>query len=241
MIDPGYQSIRLGVTVLQRLSEPDGPPVNIWERTTVQITTYKSHLKRELRTAQLGRCCFCRRRLGDIRDTHLEHYLEKSAYPNLTFKTQNLALSCSTCNGHKNVAFIKLSTAISKRRRRLGPIKVVHQCPGLLGSWSDTDGLQHQAYRWIHPHFDHYGTHLSIEKGWIFVPVTDKGRRCIKYLKLNQLGEIERRARQERLAERDSALGLFFAGIAEANRGKIRDIVDDILEVMRQAKARRPA
>ncbi|WP_164844757.1 HNH endonuclease [Brucella pituitosa] len=71
-----------------------------WDSRAKIVTEFKQNLKSTLRHAQRSLCCYCRRPLGDYRDTELEHIIEKSAHPAFTFEI-NLALSCSTCNNQK--------------------------------------------------------------------------------------------------------------------------------------------
>jgi len=188
-----------------------------WESKAECVTKLKKKLKDDLRNIQVARCCYCRRHLGDIQDTHLEHFIEKSAFPDLTFSIKNLSLSCSTCNTMKNSCFRRLSTKESMRQSRLaGVIVKAYRCPVLtkstLSSLSDAN-----EYRWFNPHLEPFSDHIVIRKNWIFLAKTAKGRRVTKSLKLNALKNVELRAASERLAAKKGTLAFTVGLISEAS------------------------
>jgi hypothetical protein len=188
-----------------------------WDSRAASVVEFKKHLKDLLRSSQVGRCCYCRRHLGDIQDTHLEHYIEKAAFPALTFSILNLALSCSTCNTKKNSVFLKTSNALSKvQSAAQGAAVKLFCCPvlrnGSLSNISDTN-----EYLWVHPHVDRFSEHMVIKKDWVFSWLTPKGRCCIESLHLNDLYNIEMRAAAERLAEKRGTLEFVAAIIAESS------------------------
>lgn len=207
-----------------------------WDSGAMVVNAFKTHLKTNLRTLQSGRCCYCRRHLGDTRDTHLEHFLEKSTYPGFRFEIVNLGLSCSTCNGNKLVAFQRISRLVQKRKTRTTGLPCTKTtAPAVLGTHNA--GLPPlTAYRWVHPHHDTYTDHIRIRKSWVYAPHSRKGFRTIRGLKLNVLGELERRARRERLTSKGGAIAILFGAIAESNTTSATDLFADIAHAIRQRR-----
>ncbi len=187
-----------------------------WDSRAVVVKQFKSHVKKALREIQVGRCCYCRRHLGDIHDTHLEHFVEKSAFPVLTFSIKNLSLSCSTCNTMKNACFRKHSARESKRQSRItksnvkalrSPVLICHLPPAM----TDPD-----EYRWLNPHLDPFSDHIDIRKNWVFFPKSAKGRRVTRNLRLNALRNVEVRAASERLAAKKGTLAFAVGLMSES-------------------------
>jgi hypothetical protein len=90
------------------------------------------------------------------------------------------------------------------------------------------------AYRWIHPHFDNFSEHVTIQRGWVFAWKSAKGLRTIRGMKLNALAQIERRALAERLAARHGPLSLLIGGVAELNHASARDVCVGIAAELRR-------
>lgn len=189
-----------------------------WESQSKAVIEFKKGVKDALRIAQVGRCCYCRRPLGDIQDTHLEHFIEKSAFSKFTFEPQNLALSCSTCNSQKSAVFRKISSRLSKSISLIAGRKVeIKRCP-VLNRYNCRNISNTSEYRWPHPHLDDFSEHISIRKNWVFTPKTAKGKRCIRSLKLNALYSLERRAAAERLAGQRGRLAFIATAVSETSQ-----------------------
>jgi len=170
-----------------------------WESKAKVVRNFKTSLKLQLRNKQKGRCCFCRRLLGDDGDVHIEHYLEKSALPELTFEIKNLALSCSTCNNAKAGAYKRLCGRLRKQKFRKEGIKsTITRCIGFSGAFLPE--LHQNQFRLVHPYFHCFDDHLAIKKGWIYVSKSRIGYRTRKCLKFNDISAIEARAKSELLA-----------------------------------------
>jgi len=238
LIEPGFQSIEptpqypIGVSAATLASYA-------WESRAAQVITFKDTLKIELRRIQLGRCCYCRRLLGDVRDTHLEHFLEKAAFPKFAFEICNLGLSCSTCNGHKNSKYLRISNFVGRKiSKRTGVPTKVMRCAGLSGACGSSLPMTSGNYRWVHPHFDRFGNHIVIRKGWIYQACTPKGHRTIQSLRFNLLGEIERRNMIERLAATSGMTALLWGVVAEFDKFSAKDLVEELVAEIRARKQR---
>lgn len=215
-----------------------------WTSKANSVVVFKSSLKDKLRQVQLGRCCYCRRMLGDSITIDLEHFIEKAAHPTFTFAIQNLALSCRTCNGKKNEAYLRLCGRLS--RNSASPISAavkVLRCPTLTEPLTSAAPLptSTQAYRWVHPHFDEFSTHIAIKKNWIFSWKTKKGLRTIRGLRLNALAQIERRAIAERLAARAGAMSLAIAAFAELDFASAKVVCMSVASELRRRRNSRRA
>lgn len=220
----------LGINAIQ-LSSYD------WSSKAGVVLQFKAALKADLRTAQLGRCCYCRRLLFDDISTHIEHFIEKAHYPLFTFEIKNLALSCGTCNTQKNGKNKLLASLIKKRAARQGKAPS-SRCPTLVQELAPNSTLPSdpQHYRWVHPHLDKYSDNIQIRKGWIFFGKTLKGTRTIRGVSLNALSQIERRALFERLATRGGALSIIVGVIAELEQHKAKEVAAVLATVLRQRR-----
>lgn len=137
---------------------------NDWDKNV--FDSIKASIVDDLRPKQENKCCYCRTELGfDIKAVDIEHVIPKSQYPQFTFYTKNLALSCPGCNtskGKKNV----LGKPI-KRYPRSGNNLII-----------------------IHPHFDDYFSNIAIHDGAIYEGLNDKGCETIKQCKIYRLKEV---------------------------------------------------
>lgn len=215
-----------------------------WTSSAQDVKRFKTSLKDDLRTAQFGRCCYCRRMLSDPMATDLEHFVEKSVHPWLTFEIHNLALSCGTCNSKKNEVFLRLSRRLNRRASVATGVPVsLLRSPTLVASLPPLSPLptNSAAYRWVHPHFDMYSDHMEIHKGWIFTWFSVKGLRTIRGMQLNALAQIERRALSERLASRKGPLSLMVGALAELNHATAKDVSEKLVAELRRRRAARAA
>jgi uncharacterized protein (TIGR02646 family) len=208
-----------------------------WDSKSAKVQKFKEHVKEKFRESQRGRCAFCRRQLGDIRDTHLEHFIEKAAYPDFTFVITNLALTCSTCNGRKEDERKRLLKTLRVRAKRRGRvIGDIRLTPAVFGTITDEMPRLAQ-YRWIHPHFDVYSKNVSIKKDWIYVPCSLKGYRTVRSLRLNELASMERIARRERLLSKKGLVALLGTAIfAESENATIKTIFSDLSYAIKEQR-----
>ena len=169
-----------------------------WESGSNCVKDFKAFIKPALRASQKGHCCYCRRQLSDDIAVDIEHYIEKSVVPQLTFEIQNLALSCKTCNSNKNSTFQRLSSRIKRDKVKKGSSNTTNQSPA-IGKYDYSVGVNAQNYRWVHPHFHIYSQHIKIHCGWIYEGKSKLGIKTIKGLELNKIGQIEQRALEERV------------------------------------------
>lgn len=208
-----------------------------WRSRAGIATEFRTSLKHSLRIAQKGRCCYCRRRLGDERDTELEHFLEKAEFPQYTYEIRNIGLSCSTCNGMKNSRFLRISNHLTRKAAAAGAANpsvlrspVVSSAP--IGNFDDAN-----SYRWVHPHFDNFTDHIVVHRSWIYVGKTAKGRRSIGGMKLNALAALERRAVAERLMEKKGTLSFTVGLLSELGSFKARTIAEIASAEIRRRKS----
>ena len=208
-----------------------------WSSKAGVVLRFKAALKADLRTAQMGRCCYCRRLLFDDISTHIEHFVEKAYYPLFTFEIKNLALWCGTCNTQKNGKHKSLTSLIKKRAERHGKAPSP-RCPTLAQELAPNAPLPSdpQHYRWVHPHLDKYSDNIQLRKGWVFVGKTHKGSRTIRGVNLNALVQIERRALFERLATRGGMLSIAVGVIAELEQHEAKEVAAVVATVLRQRR-----
>ena len=210
-----------------------------WNSSAKDVLSFKTALKDGLRAIHQGRCCYCRRMLTDPTSTDLEHFIEKATYPWLAFEIQNLALSCHTCNSMKNQSFLRLCSRLSRIASAATGVPVkVQRCPALVAPLALLAPLPtvSTAYRWVHPHFDNFSAHVTIQKGWVFAWQSAKGARTIHGMQLNALAQIERRALAERLAARGGPLSLLAGALAELNHAPARDVCVTIAAELRRRR-----
>ena len=208
-----------------------------WESRANAAIAFRAGLKVALRAAQLGRCCFCRRHLYDDYATHLEHFVDKATFPQFGYEIRNLALSCGTCNIRKNAYF-----SIWDRRYRfmtrnfVGP--VFARCPVLSVALKSGDAFPTDPvnFSWVSPHFHSYSQHILLTRGWVFKGQSPEGRRTIRSLKLNDVGQIERRALAERLEARGGALSMLVGAISVLDQHRANDVKDAIIKVIRRRR-----
>lgn len=212
----------------------------VWKSEANFVVSFKTHLKDQLRAAQKGRCCYCRRMLSsNDQDTHLEHFIEKAVHFEFSFHVQNLALSCSTCNTMKNASFSHVQKILRKRAQRRGGVAQL-RCPVLslaLAPGVPLPATNHD-YRWVHPHFDTYSLHIYLEKGWIFEWRSPKGRRTIQGMRLNALARVERRAMEERIDARKGRVSMLVAGLAELEHQRATEVALAIARVIRRRRGK---
>ncbi|WP_323923947.1 HNH endonuclease family protein [Aeromonas veronii] len=211
-----------------------------WNSGANVVINFKGNLKVALRKAQCGRCCFCRRQLYDDYATHLEHFLDKESFNEYRFEVFNLALSCGTCNGKKNGTF----STWSKNNRRavanfIGPTTPSRLSPFLNGPLSPNAQYPNQpaAFSWVHPHFHLYSEHISISRGWVFKYLTNEGKNTIDGVKLNDVGEIERRALAEKLENRGSRLSKLVCAMSELEFHRASDVGTALAKAIRRKRA----
>ncbi|NYF36839.1 hypothetical protein HDC96_002640 [Stenotrophomonas sp. JAI102] len=195
-----------------------------WSSQTKAALAFKTSLSRALRVAQVGRCCYCRRVLYDNYATHIEHFIDKSSFPEYRFEIRNLALSCGTCNIKKAGYFKRWN-----RRSRIPSLGInSHHCPVINTQLPPGTPYPTEAkdFRWVNPYVHNYSNHIDLGRGWIFRSKTREGGRTIKWLKLNEVGEIERRALFERMQTRGGLLSKLVYAISELNQHRARDVGD---------------
>lgn len=64
-----------------------------WEQFVCEHHESFETLRQELLTSQGGYCAYCEKRIN-IRKSHIDHYFPRNSFSNLTFKKENLYLSC---------------------------------------------------------------------------------------------------------------------------------------------------
>lgn len=200
-----------------------------WENSRGRVSTFKNHLKETLRGLQQGRCAYCRRFLGLVSDTDLEHIIEKAVYTDFTYEILNLALSCSDCNSSKNRHSYSLKKALKK----------TDNIPPFLFSPIPRGGdypNKPENYRWVHPHFDEYSLHISIAKGWIYKYKSVKGAKQIRFLGLNKIGRVEKNMRIEKLNARPGVLSKIVFQISQCEYENYNVLVNELIHGLLKKK-----
>lgn len=208
-----------------------------WTSNANVVNLFKDGLKVSLRVAQLGRCCFCRRLLYHDYASHLEHFVDKDGYGNYTFEILNLALACGTCNIKKNGNFSSWARKFRDLAKKSGT-PVVTRCPVLAvqlvaGAPYPTNPA---AFRWVNPHVHNYSDHIEIHRGWVFRGKTREGARTIRGVKLNEVGEVERRALSERLEMRGGKLSMLVGAMSELSQHRAGDVGRAVAAVLRRRR-----
>ncbi|ABS17212.1 HNH endonuclease (plasmid) [Brucella anthropi] len=228
----GFESIVPTPTYAKGVSLASFAGLN-WDSRAGIVTAFKLSLKSELRRSQHALCCYCRRPLGDPRDTDLEHIIEKAAHPAFTFEIRNLALSCSTCNSQKARTYKLLCEKIKKRSKKISGDGVkVNRSPVLSSNLPPVAISSAADFRWVHPHLDIFSNHIVLKKGYIFQRRTLKGYRTIQGLQLNALTRVEHRAAVEKLLTRKGPLSMAFGAFAQMhyhNPNQVFSILADVL------------
>lgn len=198
-----------------------------WENSSGRVAAFKKHLKEQLRLIQGGRCAYCRRLLGLVSDTDIEHIVEKALFSDFTYEVYNLALSCSECNSAKNLH----SQYLKKKLKLTNNVAPFLSSPIAAGSaYPSTPN----SYRWVHPHFDEYSQHILISKGWIYKNRSPKGARQIRFLKFNRIGKIEKNFRLERLKARKGPGAKLCYLIAESNHTQLHTLVGELVTFLKE-------
>lgn len=208
-----------------------------WESKANVAVAFRGGLKVALRTAQLGRCCFCRRQLYDDYATHLEHFVDKATFPHFSYEIRNLALCCGTCNIRKNSYFSTWDRRYRFMTRKfVGP--VLARCPVLSVVLNAGDPFPTipASFYWVNPHIHNYSQHIQLSRGWVFEGRSPEGKRTIRSLKLNDVGQIERRALAERLEARGGALSMLVGMISLLDQHRANDVRDAIVKVIRRRR-----
>lgn len=185
-----------------------------WESQAKDVKAFKAFLKDELREAQVGTCCFCRRVIHD--DCDLEHFLEKAEYKSHEFKITNLALSCTRCNTKKQGRFKRIMNRLEKSAGK----KLTPASPWIVGFYDMTKPDHSQAYRIIHPHFHDYSINLVIHKNWVYKHNTKIGLRTKKTFDLNGIAELEFRYLKEAILRRKSTTSKLLASASIWSEGE---------------------
>lgn len=203
-----------------------------WSSQSKVAIEFKTSLKIDLREAQRGRCCFCRRFLFDDYATHIEHFIDKDSFPEYTFSIRNLALSCGTCNFKKNGYFRKWMKRTTAPSLAVTPhCSPVTNVPLPPGSAYPSDA---KNFRWVNPYTHSYSEHIELVRGWMFRGLSREGRRTIRWLKLNEIGEIERRALAERMEGRGGILSMMVHAISELSHHRAKHIGESLTKAIKR-------
>ncbi len=201
-----------------------------WTSKARIVTDFKTELKRNLRTCQFGRCCFCRRLLYDDYAAQLEHFVDKDSYPEHRFEIRNLAVSCGTCNVKKNGYFSKWMAGYRRLTNNPNAIRIpVFSIQLNSGAQFPTNSAD---FRWVNPYVHNYSDHIAIARGWVFTWHSPTGRRTVRGLRLNDLAEVELRALKEKLEMRGGMLSMLVASMSELEVHRARDIARVVAKVI---------
>lgn len=227
-IDSGFDTIHPTPTYPENITK-EMLKGKRWQNTGGNVPKFKTHLKEQLRDTQDGRCAYCRRFLGLVNDTHLEHIIEKAIYSDYTFEIVNISLSCSECNTAKNQHSFELT-------RRLKQDKTVP--PFLFRPITSGTGYPAapETYRFVHPYFDRYSDHITISKGWIYKYHSAKGAKQVRFLKFNAIGKIEKQFRIERLRARKGTGSKLIYLMSECTYEKLPALISQFSESLKKEK-----
>ncbi len=209
----------------------------LWSSQAKAAKDFRDGLKVSLRTAQGGLCCYCRRHLHDDYAVHIEHFVDKDAYPRYSFEIRNLALSCGTCNTNKNGYFSSLKARLRSRLGYVGPrLPMVPTVRGrLLPNAPFPNGSA--AFRWVSPHFHDYSGHIELTNAWVFRRISVEGWRTIRGCKLNELAKVELRAHSERLQRQSQGqLSSLVVDIESLNQQQAAQALDALAADIRRLR-----
>lgn len=147
----------------------------IWENDCLKVV--KGKIKQFYRDKLGEQCCYCRKNThGEFKMVlDIEHVLPKSRFRHLMFTLYNLSVSCKRCNmniKNEDISFFTDLTAVNENPEN----------PDL--------------YKFIHPNFDPYFSHLELftqsvnDKTLIkyrIVADSKKGNFTYEYFKLSEL------------------------------------------------------
>ncbi|HEV2714902.1 MAG TPA: hypothetical protein VGU64_06520 [Terriglobales bacterium] len=208
-----------------------------WRSGATVVELFKDGVKVSLRTAQLGRCCFCRRHLYDDYATHIEHFVDKAQYPDYSFEIRNLALSCGTCNIRKSAHFSSWAARYRFFTRGfVGPLVPRSPVLNVQLKSGDKFPVSQGDFSWVNPHVHDYSWHIKLTRGWVFGGRSPEGRRTIRGLKLNDVGEIERRALTERLEMRGGKLSMLVGALASLDQHRASEVARAAIAVINRRR-----
>lgn len=205
-----------------------------WSSRSAAVIQFKTSIKKALRKVQLGRCCFCRRRMGDSCDTDIEHFVDKDKYEEFCFEIRNLALSCGTCNSSKHATFSSWRSRMNHRFS--GPLPRLCPVLNITIHVGDSYPFSPNAFRWLNPHLHNYSDHIAVERSLVFKGKTPIGRRTVKGLKLNDLGALERQVLYEKLEMRGGRLAMLASAIGEMEDHRAYDVGFAVAQVIKRRR-----
>jgi hypothetical protein len=140
-----------------------------WDKNV--FSDLKNKIRDDLRPKQNNKCCYCKKELGyDIKEVDIEHIIPKATYPDFTFVSNNLALSCPGCNTMKGD-----QPVLSKQIVR------------------PPSHSNHHTI--VHAHYDIYEDHILIHNGCIFEAISKRGSNTITICQLFRLKVVEKKAK----------------------------------------------
>lgn len=144
-----------------------------WDNNTIGLKAIKKRLKEHLELQQNKLCAYCGNKIYKTSRPEIEHIAPKGMklYPEFSFVTLNLGLSCGFCNGSSKKG---QKDVVSKRSKYYG------RCQFYL----------------VHPYFDDPDDHYEWEKDVrvLIKSKTPKGKYSIDLFKLNDIYQTEARA-----------------------------------------------
>ena len=110
----------------------------------------RCYIRNYYRNLQKGECAFCKKDLSivAVENTHVEHIVPKSIYPQFIFEPKNLCVICADCNQIKRDQEITKNTTNTLKKEF---IKYPRSSKSFLI---------------IHPHFDVWHNHLEKFNGF---------------------------------------------------------------------------
>lgn len=73
----------------------------------------RDDIRDALRVETNGKCAYCESRIEHISFAHIEHFIPKSARPDLVYTWKNLTLACERCNNYKGDYFSEESPLLN--------------------------------------------------------------------------------------------------------------------------------
>ncbi|MNK85572.1 hypothetical protein D3C87_1054570 [compost metagenome] len=136
------------------------------------LLSVRKEIRDFYRLQQKGICSYCKQgvSISSASNCHIEHIAPKSLHPKFMFIPKNLCVVCADCN------------EIKKNQETIGEIPETI----INASTRKQYPTSSNAFKIVHPHYDHYDDHILIINGFYVDKSSKKGNFTIGACNLNR-------------------------------------------------------
>jgi len=202
------------IKALEHILLKNNPPIASTDWSNSLYNPLKENIKSYYSVIQNDYCAFCRTKINfKGYNEPIEHVVNKNRKIGWMFNPLNLVLACDECNTRKGIKH-----TLRKPYRSLTTMPI--------GS---------QFYRIVHPHFDNYEDHITIEHNLFYRAVTrDKGFFTIIICGLWHFQLLMKRAEVIKIGSLDLYRNLAHRmkdiNIHKVEKRNIRAVMNDIID-----------